>query len=146
MDHKYQCEKWNHESFIRQHRRESYGLGTVLSYDTKSWSQKKNNNKLNLINTKSFCYENDPVKRVKIYELGDIFAIHNSHESYFQNIHSLKARARKQKIQLETFKSGKKKFTIPTAGEDIEWMGLSYFAGGNMKWYIYSGKIFGSLS
>ena len=112
----------------------------------KSWSQKKNNNKLNLINTKSFCYENDPVKRVKIRELGDIFATHNSHESYFQNIYSLNARVRKQKIQLETFKSGKKKFTIPTAGEDIEWMGLSYFDGGNMKWYSYSGKIFGSLS
>lgn len=88
---------------------------------------------MNFINTKSFCYENDPVKRVKINEPGDTFAIHNSHESYFQNIYSLNARVRKQKIQLETFKNGKKKFTIPTAGEDIERMGLSYFAGGNMK-------------
>ena len=73
---------------------------------------------------------------MKIYELGDTFAIHNSHESYFQHVYSLNARARKQKIQLETLKNGMKKFTVPTAGEDIEQLDLSYFAGGNMKWYI----------
>ena len=88
---------------------------------------------MKFINTKSFCYENDPVKRVKIYELGDTFAIHNSHESYFQHVYSLNARVRKQKIQLETLKNGMKKFTVPNAGEDIEQLDLSYFAGGNMK-------------